>query len=113
MPLGKKQQISKGVGNESEHDFFKAKANYIDMLKIFAKYGTDEKIAVYCRPTQIRVLQLEFRKQFGGEWLLVDECMIGGEILKFQDGRIYRGFEPEQSDDYRYSNAIKRFKISK
>lgn len=83
------------------------------MLKIFAKYGTDEKIAVYCRPEQTRVLQIEFGKQFGGEWVLVDECMTTGEILKFHDGKVYRGFESGQANGYRYSDAIRRFKISR
>lgn len=76
------------------------------MLKIFAKHGTDEKIAVYCHRGQFAMLQNEFDRQFGGKWLLVDECLTGGEILKFNDGQVYQGFEPNQPDDFRYSKAI-------
>ena len=81
------------------------------MLKIFAKYGTDEKVAVYCRKDQILAILDRLAQEYGGDWLLVDECMTGGEILKFNDGQIYRGFEPQQPDDFRYSKAIKKFKL--
>ena len=81
------------------------------MLKIFAKYGTDEKVAVYCRSGQIQDIMKKLNEIFGGKWILVDECMTGGEILKFNDGQIYRGFEPQQPDDFRYSKAIKKFKL--
>ncbi|MCT3673593.1 hypothetical protein HZQ94_10385 [Elizabethkingia anophelis] len=80
------------------------------MLKIFAKYNTDEKIAVFCLPDQVRTFQIKFGKEFGGDWLLVDEVMTNGEILKFNDNQIYKGFDPSQAIDYRYSNAIKRLK---
>ena len=82
------------------------------MLKIFAKYKTDEKVAVYCHQGQISTIQNELNSQFGGNWLLVDECMTGGEILKFNDGQIYNGFKPNKPENYRYSKAIVRFRIN-
>jgi len=82
------------------------------MLKIFAKHGTDEKIAVYCHKGQVVNLQKSFENQFGGNWLLVDECYTSGEILKFNDGQIYKGFEPNQPDEFRYSKAIVPFKFN-
>jgi hypothetical protein len=82
------------------------------MLKIFAKYGTDEKIAVFCQRNQVSRLQERFEVEFGGKWLLVDECLTGGEILKFQDGQTYKGFEPNQTDSFRYSKAITRFRFN-
>ena len=81
------------------------------MLKIFAKYGTDEKVAVYCRKEQMVTIIRRLIQEYGGDWLLVDECMTGGEILKFNDGQIYCGFEPQQPEDFRYSKAIKKFKL--
>lgn len=81
------------------------------MIKIFAKFGTDEKIAVYCHPGQKNLLIISFEKQFGGRWLLVDEVFTSNEILMFNDGQIYNGFEPAQPDRFRYSKAIKNFKF--
>ncbi len=80
------------------------------MLKIFAKYGTDEKIAVFCHKGQIAQLRERFENEYGGIWMLVDECMTGGEILKFNDSQIYKGFEAD--DNKRYSSAIKRFSLN-
>lgn len=82
------------------------------MLKIFAKYGTDEKIAVFCHKGQIAQLRERFENEYGGIWVLVDECMTGGEILKFNDSQIYKGFEPGKPDNFRYSSAIKRFRFN-
>lgn len=80
------------------------------MLKIFAKHGTDEKIAVYCTRYQIPSLMQKFENQFGGAWLLVDECSPGDEILKFNDGQIYRGFESNMHEGFRYSKSILKLK---
>lgn len=80
------------------------------MLKIFAKYNTNEKAAVFCHQSQIKAIQGSLSREYGGDWLLIDECMTGGEILKFKDDQIYRGFESGKPLDYRYTSSIKRFK---
>lgn len=49
-------------------------------------------------------------EEFGGEWLWVDEVRTSGEILKFNDSQIYKGFEAD--DNKRYSSAIKRFRLN-
>jgi hypothetical protein len=77
------------------------------MLIILAKLRTDEKIAVYVPDkTHVRLLQQTFKNLYGGEWILVDE-VFGSEFIKFNDGKVYNGFEPGQADNYRYSDAIK------
>lgn len=84
------------------------------MLKIFAKYGTDEKVAMFCHPRQeIRPIQKSLQILYGGEWLLVDDVKTSYEILKFNDGQIYRGFDPSKPLDFRYSKAIKKFSIER
>ena len=84
------------------------------MLKIFAKYGTDEKVAMFCHPRQeIRPIQISLETLFGGDWLLVDEVKTSCEILKFNDGQIYKGFDSSKSFDFRYSKAIKKFGIER
>lgn len=83
------------------------------MLKIFANYGTSDKVAVYCHPGQIRDIMKKLNEKFGGNWILVDEVKISGEILKFNDNQVYRGFEPSESDDFRYSKAIVDFSLYK
>lgn len=83
------------------------------MLKVFAKHNTDEKIAVFCHPNQTRDLQIQFSKEFGGDWLLVDEVMTSGEILKFNDGQKYLGFDCSKPIDFRYSAAIVQFKFKR
>lgn len=79
------------------------------MLRIFAKYNTDEKVAIYCQRDQIRYIIEKLNRDYGENWLLVDECRTGIEILKFNDGQIYRGFEPATPHNFRYSKAIKKF----
>ena len=81
------------------------------MLKIFAKYNTDEKAAIFCSRDQVKSILESLNNQYGGSWLLVDECFTGGEILKFNDGQVYLGFEADKPDSYRYSNAIKKFRV--
>lgn len=81
------------------------------MLKIFAKHNTDEKAAVFCNQNQIRAVIENLDFEYGGNWLLVDECYTSGEILMFNDGQVYRGFESNQPDKFRYSSAIKRFRL--
>lgn len=81
------------------------------MLKIFAKYQTDEKAAIFCSRDQVRQIIESLNKQYGGSWLLVDECFTGGEILKFNDGQVYQGFEANQPNEFRYSKAITKFKL--
>jgi hypothetical protein len=78
------------------------------MLIIFAKYKTDEKAAIWCLPYQKQDILIALEKQYGGRWLPVDEMMTGGEILKFNDGQIYKGFNPNIK---RYSKAIDTLKI--
>lgn len=39
------------------------------MVKIFAKYGTDEKALVVCPQDQVRNVQLALERQYGGNWL--------------------------------------------
>ena len=79
------------------------------MIKIFAKYNTDEKVAIYCHRDQISFIQEKLNRDYGGSWCLVDECHTGREILKFNDSQIYRGFEPATPHNFRYSQAIKKF----
>lgn len=80
------------------------------MLKIFAKLGTDQKAAIYCHPGQTQAIKLKLNSYYGGEWMAVDECMISGEILMFNDGQMYEGFDHRVE---RYSKAIKPFNLNK
>lgn len=84
------------------------------MLKIFAKLGTQEKAAMFVHPrAETRPILRSLSTIYGGEWLLVDECMTSGEILLFKDDMVYRGFEADKPIDHRYSSAIKRFAIER
>lgn len=76
------------------------------MLRIFAKVGTSEKIACLCKTDQVQALLLEFNIQYGGDWVPVDDVRTSYEILKFDDGLVYRGFH---GFDKRYSAAITKF----
>lgn len=50
---------------------------------------------------------------FGPEWVRVDEVEVftGKEIIKFNDGLIYKGFEAD--DEKRYSSSIVKFDLKK
>lgn len=81
------------------------------MFLIFAKYGTDEKVAIHCTGWRKDLIKEKLNEQFGGEWMYVDDCMRDREIIKFNDGQIYKGFEPAQPNNFRYSKAIVPFRI--
>lgn len=84
------------------------------MLKIFAKYGTNQKAAMLVDPrAKIQPILKTLSTIYGGEWLMVDECMTSGEILIFEDDMKYLGFDPSKAINYRYSSAIKRFAIER
>lgn len=72
-------------------------------LRIFAKLGTDEKVALMCYPDHNRVIVDLLNKQFGKDWVMVDTALPCVEGVKFNDGLIYRGFEVDKE---RYSDAI-------
>ena len=80
------------------------------MLEIYAKYNTDEKVAVCCLPSQRGQIIKRLNEEFGGEWLWVDEVRTSGEILKFNDNQVYKWFVAD--DSKRYSSAIKRFRLN-
>lgn len=76
------------------------------MLKIFAKYGTSEKVLVYCDRGSIGIVTRRLSEDYGGNWALVDVVDNNKrEILKFDDGLKYLGFNSEIE---RYSTAINR-----
>lgn len=68
------------------------------MLKIFAKYRTDEKVLIQCQQHQIPHIIRTLNKNYGSDWLPVDD-LSDTEILHFNDGLIYQG----------YSSKIKRY----
>lgn len=72
-------------------------------LRIFAKLGTDEKVAVMCGHGQNSTIATMLSKQFGGNWLFVETVHSCIEGIKFNDGQIYNGFNP---DIEKYSSAI-------
>lgn len=82
--------------------------NFKIMFTIFAKYGTDEKIVIHCFPAQHRKILEKLNKHFGGNWLAVDELRTENEIIKFNDGLIYKGF---QSNIERYSDSIRKVNL--
>lgn len=73
------------------------------LLRIFAKVGTDEKIAVMCYHNQAVSVMALLNKKYGCDWLPVDNVMSCIEGIKFSDGEVYKGFE---ADKDRYSPAI-------
>ena len=64
------------------------------MVKIFAKYNTDEKVIINA-PTDIKNSKITtyLEKKYGGNWFLVDELHPGESVL-IKDGVKYKGFEP-------------------
>lgn len=75
------------------------------MVKIFAKYGTDEKALVVCSQDQVRNIQISLAKRYGGNWIWVDKLQPNGEILHFKDNLVYRGFHGKNE---RYCNGIQK-----
>lgn len=81
------------------------------MLRIFAKYNTDEKAAVFCERNTVPEVIKKLNLEYGGNWLLVDQCYPGKEILMFNDDQVYIGFESNQPENFRYSKAIKTVRL--
>ena len=75
------------------------------MVKIFANLNTDEKVLVLCAKSQVDEVRNLIQLKYGGAWLYVDDIDPRTEILKFNDGMIYSGFNPEQE---RYANGIEK-----
>jgi hypothetical protein len=72
------------------------------MIKIFAKHQTTKKVLIVCKNEQVRGIQLFLNNKFGGSWLVVDK-VNPRELLKFDDGLLYKGFHGK---DERYVNGI-------
>lgn len=72
------------------------------MVKIFAKQGSDEKALVVCQIDQVVSVMKALTEKYDGNWLFVDK-VNPGELLHFNDGQIYRGFNPSIE---RYSPLI-------
>lgn len=74
------------------------------MVKVFAKYGTNEKAVVVVPREYVHDAKLKLNEKFGGSWVLVDKIRPG-ETLLFTDNMQYRGFSTEIE---RYSDSIKK-----
>ena len=78
------------------------------MVKIFAKYNTDEKVIINA-PTAIKNSKITtyLEKKYGGNWFLVDELHPGESVL-IKDGVKYKGFE---SNILRYISTLETIPI--
>ncbi len=75
------------------------------MLRIFAKFNTDEKVAIIVKDGDIVEAQKSLNKTFGGQWIFVDTVNVRqNEILHFNDGYTYKGLDGIRE---RYTDAIK------
>ena len=63
------------------------------MIKLFANHGTTEKALVMCsdRESVVDAIIL-LNKQRDSNWIPIDELNPEYEILKFDDGIVYKGF---------------------
>lgn len=77
-------------------------------LAIYAKKDTNEKILIPMPEWESANVQNALCKQFGGNWLLVDELKGDGEMIKFEDNMKYQGYH---KDINRYSSAIKKIEL--
>lgn len=77
-------------------------------VKIFAKYGTSERIAV--RPAMgvlTQDLQADLEAKFGGRWLYVQDLVMLDYLL-FTASKDYLGFDNNPDNDY-CGNFVKAF----
>lgn len=72
------------------------------MNKIFAQFMSDKKVIAFCPPNHERSIANSLQKQFGGEWILVENLKVNEAII-FSDQLIYRGFEVDKEN---YCNSI-------
>lgn len=72
------------------------------MLRVYAKLGTTEKVITFVYKDTIAEVQKQLNKRYGGEWIFV-EMLHPAEGIKFDDGMLYKGFNPKIK---RYSKAI-------
>jgi hypothetical protein len=71
-------------------------------MKIFAKYGTDEKVILTCENSKVGDTLTLLEQKYGGRWLWVDNLQFN-EGVKFNDGLIYLGADGR---DRRYCIGI-------
>lgn len=80
------------------------------MIKIFARQGSTIKVAILLPngvQHVVRKAQIELHMKYGGDWVYVEDVKEN-EVIRFDDGKIYNGFEPGQPDDYRYCASIEK-----
>lgn len=73
------------------------------MVKIFAKHGTDQKAAIVCSREMVGPMLKALSDKYSGNWVWVDKLLPVGEILRFTDGLVYKGFHGK---DKRYCSGI-------
>jgi hypothetical protein len=72
------------------------------MLKIFANHHTSKKVLVCCKKEDVKTIQSTLNNRLGGNWVWVDE-MNPGEVLQFDDGEVYHGYDGR---DGRFTKAV-------
>lgn len=77
------------------------------MLKIFAKRGTSEKVLTVCSQEQVREIQHLLNAKCGGSWVWIEKLSSSSEMLFFNDGKVYEGFDGRNS---RYVQGIKQLR---
>ena len=77
------------------------------MIKIFAKYNSDEKVAMICNTYDIERVQIILNDTYGGNWAYVDD-VEKGEFLKFNDGLTYEGFDGSEERYCKFISHIIR-----
>lgn len=65
------------------------------MTKVFAKYGTNEKVQQDIPREYVAQFIERLNKNLGGQWLLVDE-LKSCEIIVFKDDYVYMEFETDR-----------------
>lgn len=75
------------------------------MIKIFAKKGTNEKVAIACTSEQVGEIQTLLNNKYGRSWVWVDKLLPLAEVIKFTDDMVYQGFDGKSE---RYSSSIER-----
>ena len=80
------------------------------MIRIFAKYNTDNKVLAVVHRKEVPAVLKMLKEKFKGEWIFVDVINPQTEILQFNYGQTYKGFEAHKPEDFRYVKGLNTIK---
>jgi hypothetical protein len=67
-------------------------------LTILANVNTNQRMIVFVNPNNYNIVKI-VNEKYGGNWVIVNE-LCAGDVLQFESGEDYVGFDERHGDNY-------------